>query len=62
LRSVWSVEGGGEASLDSDQACLSNTPHIGREREGESFIDNLLVPIHLIVDIIFVDRPCAMAF
>ena len=28
--------------------------------EREFFIDNLLVPIHLIIEMILVDRPCAM--
>ena len=27
----------------------------------EFFVDNLLVQIHLIIEIILVDRPCAMA-
>ena len=30
------------------------------EREREFFIDNLLVRIHLIIEMILVDRPCAM--
>jgi len=29
-------------------------------REREFFIDNLLVQIHLIVEMILLDRPCAM--
>jgi len=29
-------------------------------REREIFIDNLLVQIHLIIQMILVDRPCAM--
>jgi len=29
-------------------------------RERDFFIDNLLVRIHLIVEMILVDRPCAM--
>ena len=29
-------------------------------REREFFIDNLLVRIHLIIEMIFGDRPCAM--
>jgi hypothetical protein len=29
-------------------------------REREFFIDNLLVRIHLIIEIILVDRPCAV--
>jgi len=28
--------------------------------ESEFFIDNLLVRIHLIIEMILVDRPCAM--
>jgi len=32
----------------------------GWSREREFFIDNLLVRIHLIVEMILVDRPCAM--
>ena len=28
-------------------------------REREIFIDNLLVRVHLIIEMIFVDRPCA---
>ena len=31
-----------------------------REREIELFIDNLLVRIHLIIEKILEDRPCAM--
>ena len=30
------------------------------QREREFFIDNLLVRIHLIIEMILVDRPCAM--
>ena len=30
--------------------------------EREFFIDNLLVRIHLIIEMILVDRPCAMGF
>ena len=30
------------------------------QREEEFFIDNLLVRIHLIIEMILVDRPCAM--
>ena len=36
------------------------TPAAAREREREFFIDNLLVQIHLIVEMILVDRPCVM--
>ena len=31
-----------------------------REREWEFFIDNLLVQIHVIIEMILVDWPCAM--
>ena len=30
------------------------------ERKREIFIDNLLVRVHLIIEMILVDRPCAM--
>ena len=44
---------------------LSTGPHISRQsqrsfREREFFIDNLLVRIHLIIQMILVDQPCAM--
>ena len=32
----------------------------GKDEEREFFIDNLLVPIHLIIEIVLVDRHCAM--
>ena len=32
------------------------------EREKEFFADNLLVRIHLIIEMILEDRPCAMGF
>ena len=42
----------------------SKTPGVRGERrrdgEREFFIDNLLVRIHLIIEMILVDRPCAM--
>ena len=31
-------------------------------REREFFIDNLLVRVHLIIEMILVDQPCAMGF
>ena len=37
---------------------LSGAPETLNEREF--FIDNLLVRIHLIIEMILVDRPCAM--
>ena len=30
------------------------------QREREFFIDNLLVQIHLIIEIVLADRPCAI--
>jgi len=30
------------------------------QREREFFVDNLLVRIHLIIEMILVDRPCVM--
>ena len=36
------------------------SPALPRQLEREFFIDNLLVQIHLIVEMILVDRPCAM--
>ena len=30
------------------------------DEEREFFVDNLLVRIHLIIEMILVDRPCAM--
>jgi len=35
-------------------------PSVECHREREFFVDNLLVRIHLIIEIISVDRPCAM--
>ena len=37
-----------------------NVIHDYMEREREFFIDNLLVQIHLIIEMILVDRPCAI--
>ena len=34
--------------------------HDRLQREREFFIDNLLVRIHLIIEMILVDRPCAI--
>jgi hypothetical protein len=36
-----------------------HTPH---PREREFFVDNLLVQIHLIIEMISEDQPCAMEF
>ena len=33
---------------------------VGNKKEREFFIDNLLVRIHLIIEMILADRPCAM--
>ena len=35
-------------------------PHASHFRERELFIDNLLFRIHIIIEMILVDRPCAM--
>ena len=43
--------------LETSQVLVGN-----RLREREFFIDNLLVRIHLIIEMILVDRPCAMGF
>ena len=40
---------------------LAPSPPRTRLPEREFFIDNLLVRIHLIIEMILVDRPCAMA-
>ena len=39
---------------------LERGPDLGERRERDFFIDNLLVQIHLIIEIILVDQPCAM--
>ena len=38
-------------------SCEASSP---AHTEREIFIDNLLVRIHLIIEMILVDRPCAM--
>ena len=40
--------------------CLSSHQMVLSLKEKEFFIDNLLVRIHLIIEMILVDRPCAM--
>ena len=39
---------------------LSNATFGGRAEEREFSIDNLLIRIHLIIEMTLVDRPCAM--
>ena len=40
---------------------LGATQHLPAcHRERDFFIDNLLLQIHLIIEMIFVDRPCAL--
>ena len=38
----------------------SRAPSRTRDLQRDSFIDNLLVRIHLIIEMILVDRPCAI--
>jgi len=47
------VPGGGEVSYERGAPVV-------RATEREFFIDNLMVRIDLIIDMILVDRPCAM--
>ena len=51
-RALWWSQGG-------LHILMSEVP-LDRCTEIEFFSDNLLVRIHLIVDMILVDRPCAM--
>ena len=44
----------------SVQGYLAHKKTAYPRREREFFIDNLLVRIHLIIEMIIVDRPCAM--
>ena len=46
--------------LRRPQAGCSSLLKRSQEREKEFFIKNLLVRIHLIMEMILVDRPCAM--
>ena len=47
--------------LQLEQVVLQLFAHLRtRGREREFFIDNLLVRIHLIIEMVLVDRPCAM--
>jgi len=43
-----------DVAVDDEIPCSAD----GRQREF--FIDNLLVRIHLIIEMLLVDRPCAM--
>ena len=40
--------------------CLKICPGVASRVEREFFIDNLLVRVHSIVEMILVDRPCAV--
>ena len=42
------------------QSCRERQIPLLTKRETDSFIDNLLVQIHLIIEMILVDRPCAL--
>ena len=44
----------------SNVCCPEHEPPETGGAEREFFIDNLLVRIHLIIEMILVDRPCAM--
>ena len=51
------------STLTVEEEARAEAPDHGRRHcppEKEFFIDNLLVRIHLIIDMILVDRPCAM--
>ena len=48
----WGVRVGGQHIIASGQGWGS--------MDREFFIDNLMVRIHLIIEMILVDRPCAM--
>ena len=53
----------GEARRQPDGTLFGNISLNGLcPRERDFFIDNLLVRIHLIIEMILVDRPCAMGF
>ena len=54
---VW---GGGPSAPQPMSLGASHDPRCVRPVKGESFIDKLLVRIHSIIDMILVDRPCAM--
>ena len=41
---------------------LSLTSSLARSPSEREFIGNLLVRIHLIIEMVLVDRPCAMDF
>ena len=46
--------------LAEDSLNISACTCGSRKQEKELFVDNLLVRIHLIIEIILEDRPCAM--
>ena len=46
----------------AEHVALLSTVLASPALESEFLIDNLLVRIHLIIEMILVDRPCAMEF
>ena len=55
----------GAASNLRNREAVGEREHVGAllrvaAGERESFIDNLLVRIHVIIEMILADRPCAM--
>ena len=57
-RFAFEIEG-----YEAGELYAARDVELSRWRRGETefFIDNLLVRIHLIIEMILVDRPCAMA-
>jgi hypothetical protein len=43
-----------------NQLLNAEKPLVTPNREREFFVDNLVVRIHFIIEMILVDRPCAM--
>ena len=58
----WSVsyEQGTPAVGASRVGWIAMIQMLAEQKEREIFIDNLLVRAHLIIEMILVDRPCAM--
>ena len=57
-------EGGGEREREreSERASERESERARNKTEKQFFIDNLLVRIHSIIEMILVDRPCAIGF
>ena len=49
-----------EVCADEVSVEVKMTSGAAKKRDIEFFIDNLLVQIHFIIELIIVDRPCAM--